>query len=705
MPSPNYLSDTLFSVAAASGSDAWAVGYSVGSNGGPIGIALKWNGAWTQQPISQPSVFNEVIADVVYSAPDYWAVGSDTGNSAGPGADQPFVLKSSGPTSWLTSGQNGFPAPAVSGTSHNEFFAVGVPAVGDVWAVGAYRTPFNLAKPLVENYSGLAAPTGVSAAPGDRSATVTWALPCSDGGSAITSYVVTAHDACTVQGAVTVAGATTAAANFTSLTNGNSYTFTVAPVNGFGVGPESAASLPLKPAGPSVPTWVTACSAAQYMLTGSDGATWQPMDSTNLAVSFTPSTDSWALLSGNADLWTSNPGFNQDIGVGLIGGGAYPSVPGQPEAWKESGGSNGTYSPNTAYVQIVVPVLASKTYTANLQWKASRADPYLIAAGAGPIGAGFSPTRLTVQLFPKSANTVFTTTSWGQYRMDFNGGAATSWLDVDPTNLKLLFTPPPGNWTAYISANADLWTSTGGYNQDIGVHITGGNYPPIQWGLPDVWKESGGNAGTFSPNAAFVQAPFAVTGGTTYTTWLQWKTNQQDPHPIFAGAGPIGRRYSPTTLSVILVPVDPAVVSTGQSFSQYSQPNSDGAYWQIVFDGATPTLFITPSADSDYAVSVSLDLWTTVSGYNQDIGIVVSGGAYGVGTLVGWKESGGLAGTFSPNAAFLTTDLHLPRGFTYTVKPAWKANALAQFANAIMIGAGPMNQAFSPTWLTAVQLP
>ncbi len=294
-------------------------------------------------------------------------------------------------------------------------------------------------------------------------------------------------------------------------------------------------------------------------------------------------------------------------------------------------------------------------------------------------------------------------TSWSQHRLDFSGGAAASWLDLD--NLKFQFTPPPGNWIAYISGNADLWTSTGGYNQDIGIRLVGGTYPPIQWGWPDNWRESGGSGGTFSPNAAFVQAPYAVTGGTVYTTWLQWKTNQQDPNPIFAGAGPIGGRFSPTTLSVVLVPVDPAVTSGGQSVSQYNQPNSDGAYWQTVSGVITPNLLISPSADSDYAVSVNLDLWTIVSGYNQDIGIVVSGGGFGAGTLVAWKESGGLAGIFSPNAAFLTTDLHLPRGTTYTVRAAWKSNTLAQVPNAIMIGAGPMNQAYSPTWLTAVQIP
>ena len=73
---------------------------------------------------------------------------------------------------------------------------------------------------------------------------------------------------------------------------------------------------------------------------------------------------------------------------------------------------------------------------------------------------------------------------------------------------------------------------------------------------------------------------------------------------------------------------------------------------------------------------------------------MVSGGAYGTGTLVAWKESGGFAGTFSPNAAFVTTDLHLQAGVTYTVWVVWKANRAGP--SNIYAGAGPIGGAFSP---------
>src|SRR5947209_4880848 len=68
------------------------------------------------------------------------------------------------------------------------------------------------------------------------------------------------------------------------------------------------------------------------------------------------SADSYAVLSGNADLWTSVAGYNQDLGISVSGTGqsVYPTRAGQPEAWKESGGFAGTFSPNAAFVQTVV---------------------------------------------------------------------------------------------------------------------------------------------------------------------------------------------------------------------------------------------------------------------------------------------------------------------------------------------------------------
>jgi hypothetical protein len=449
----------------------------------------------------------------------------------------------------------------------------------------------------------------------------------------------------------------------------------------------------------NTPSWASACSTKQYALSGNNGTTWVNVDTTNLSTTFTPSVDSWAIVSGNADLFTSTNGYNQDLGVALSGG-IYPTTLGQPEAWEESGGFAGTLSPNAAYVQKAIPVLNGVAYTARLVWKANRSDPGKIFIGAGPIGGSYSPTRLTVQLIPNSAATVFTKFVTTQQPLTGSDGAR--WQDIDTTNLRVDFTPPTGTWTAFVSGNADLFTDTAGFNQDIGVALTGGAFP-TNTGQPEAWKESGGFAGTFSPNAAFVQAPLTVSGGTAYTARLVWKANQEDPGSIYAGAGPISTKFSPTTLTVILVPLGaPAAVVAG-STQQYSLANSNGSTW-VAVDTTALKVTLSPSVDSSYMLSVNADLFTSVAGYNQDVGIMVSGGTFGVGTLVAWKESGGFGGTFSPNAALVTTNLNVAGGTTYMVSAVWKANRNHLVSNAIFIGAGPIKTRYSPTWLTAIRL-
>ena len=70
------------------------------------------------------------------------------------------------------------------------------------------------------------APTNVSASAGSSRATVSWTAPTSNGGTAITSYVVTPFVNGVAQASTTVGNVTSA--TITGLTNGTSYTFEVA---------------------------------------------------------------------------------------------------------------------------------------------------------------------------------------------------------------------------------------------------------------------------------------------------------------------------------------------------------------------------------------------------------------------------------------------------------------------------------------------
>jgi serine protease len=100
------------------------------------------------------------------------------------------------------------------------------------------------------------APTGVAATRGNATATVSWTPPADDGGSAVTSYVVTPFVGGVAQTPVT--GVTGGSTTLNGLTNGTAYTFTVHAVNSVGAGSESAPSAAVTP---QVPTAVTITSA------------------------------------------------------------------------------------------------------------------------------------------------------------------------------------------------------------------------------------------------------------------------------------------------------------------------------------------------------------------------------------------------------------------------------------------------------------
>jgi hypothetical protein len=106
------------------------------------------------------------------------------------------------------------------------------------------------------------APTGAHAAAGFGSATVTWTAPASSGGSAISSYKVTAADSTTpANGGQTCTWTTgTLTCTVTGLTDGDSYTFTVTAINSVGTSAASTVSNAVTPAisAPSAPTGLTA---------------------------------------------------------------------------------------------------------------------------------------------------------------------------------------------------------------------------------------------------------------------------------------------------------------------------------------------------------------------------------------------------------------------------------------------------------------
>lgn len=102
------------------------------------------------------------------------------------------------------------------------------------------------------------APTGVTAVPGNTQATVSFAAPVSNGGSAITLYTVISSP-----GGISVTGSPSPL-TVTGLTNGTAYTFRVSATNSLGTGPASLASPAATPA--TVPGAPTITSATAGLL-------------------------------------------------------------------------------------------------------------------------------------------------------------------------------------------------------------------------------------------------------------------------------------------------------------------------------------------------------------------------------------------------------------------------------------------------------
>jgi len=434
-------------------------------------------------------------------------------------------------------------------------------------------------------------------------------------------------------------------------------------------------------------------SPTQYTLHGSDGTTWNAVDPSQLSETFTPNANSTAVSVGNADMWTSTAGYNQDLGIRVTPAGGSPTV----VAWKESGGFAGTFSPNAAAVQGAYSVTAGTTYTVELVWKANKSMPSgdTIWIGAGHTGA-FSPSTLSTALYPTSGSALDTATSTSQYELtastDDNGS---TWRAVDATRLSLSITPS-ANSVAELTGNADLWTANAGYNQDLGIQVT----PSGGSAVLAAWKESGGFAGTFSPNAAMVQTLYPLTAGTTYTITLEWKTNKPMPSgdSIFMAAGGASTGFSPSSLFAVLYPTGaaPASAMVTTQYHVTASSGDNGSAWRPV-DGTNLSLSVTPSSTCDARITGNADLWTANAGYNQDLGIEItpSGGSP---TVVAWKESGGFAGTFSPNAAFVQALYPLAAG-TYTVELVWKSNLPMPVGDTIYIAAGTSGTGFSPTSL------
>jgi hypothetical protein len=242
-------------------------------------VTVNWSPAQTNQPVTRYTV---------------------TTITAGPAVAPVTVVPVAGsafpPTSVLISG-------LVNGVSYT-FTVTATNAVGTSPAsvASASVTPPGVAVP--------AAPTGATAIPGDKQASVTFTVSPPPQGAPITSYTVTSAPGGIVVSIPPPVSGNTATALIGGLTNGVSYTFTVRAVNSAGTSAASAPSNAVTPSAAHVPVISTVISGptsvattptqVSYTITTTNPITPTSVFPANVSVTHTLSPVRAVIIAGGA---------------------------------------------------------------------------------------------------------------------------------------------------------------------------------------------------------------------------------------------------------------------------------------------------------------------------------------------------------------------------------------------------------------------
>ncbi len=171
-PSPASSYNILSGVAAASASDAWAVGQSSGNPAGHVfqTLAEHWNGtAWTQATTPNPGTGNNYLASVAAtSASGAWAVG---GYDTGPGTALHALAVHWNGTAWT---QAPIPNPGAGTPTYNYLNAVAATSASDAWAVGSYSASAGGSLTLIDHWNGTAWTHVPSPSPGSPTTCPAW---------------------------------------------------------------------------------------------------------------------------------------------------------------------------------------------------------------------------------------------------------------------------------------------------------------------------------------------------------------------------------------------------------------------------------------------------------------------------------------------------------------------------------------------------
>jgi predicted phage tail protein len=225
-------------------------------------------------------------------APLMWAVPASDGGSAI--TDYVIQYSSDSGTTWTTfaDGTSTSQSAIVTGLTNGTSYIFRVAAVN---AVGT--SSYSTASPAVTPRTTPDAPTAVTGIAGNAQASLTWTAPTSNGGAAITDYIVQSSTDGTNWTTFADGTSTTTSATVTGLTNGTSYTFRVAAANAAGNSSYSTASAAVTP---------VTTAGAPTAVAGTAGNTqvsliWTPPTSTG----GTAITDYIIQSSTNGTTWTT----------------------------------------------------------------------------------------------------------------------------------------------------------------------------------------------------------------------------------------------------------------------------------------------------------------------------------------------------------------------------------------------------------------
>jgi RHS repeat-associated protein len=439
-----------------------------------------------------------------------------------------------------------------------------------------------------------AAPTALTATPGNTQATISWTAPA-NGGQALTGYKIVPYVG-TTAGSPTAVGGSSTSATITGLVNGTAYTFTVAASNTTGTGPVATSNAVTPATVPGAPTGVSGVRG-----------------NAQVAVSWTaPASNGGSAITGYTV--TSAPGgFTAGAGgsattatvTGLTNGTAYTFTVTATNAI----GIGPASSPSSAVTPATVPgaptgvSATAGNAQATVSWTAPAANGgsaitgYTVTSSPGGVlgTAGGSATSATVSPLTNGTSYTFTVTA--------TNSVGTGPASSPPSNAVTPSTVPgaPTNVTA-TAGNAQASVSWTPPASNGGSSITGYTVTSSPGGFT---ANAGGSATTATVTG--------LTNGTAYTFTVTATTAigtgpASSPSPAVTPAtvpgAPTGVTATGGNAQATVTWTAPAS-NGGAAITGYTATSSPGGFTASVGGGATSATVVGLTNGTSYTFTVT----------------------------------------------------------------------------------------------------